>query len=390
MRFMFTDSHVKMNAQISQEAAEWFVEFRTSDVDMAARTAFDAWIRSSPEHLRAYLEVAAIWDEGCALDAQRAFDVDALVALARGEDKVVQLADVREHSFSDSTSGQVLAESGRRAATAVRPKKARYWSIAACMAFLAATAGTFAWLQFYAAQTYATHVGEQRSIRLSDGSTVSLNSRSRVRVAFNEAERSVELLEGQALFEVSKDPARPFVVRSAEARVRAIGTQFDVNRKSSGTVVTVVEGTVSVLMEPDVFDPNSRVPQSTASAQDAGDAGGAGIPSLHAAIVLSAGEQVKVSAQAAPSPARVNVAAAIAWTQRHLVLESVALSEVAEEFNRYSTRKLVVEDSASNELRLSGVFVTDPDFLIRYLKERPDVTVHETDSEVRIIRREQK
>lgn len=381
MLFMSTDSHIKMNAQISEEAAEWFVEFRTSDVDMAARTAFDAWVRSSPEHLRAYLEVAAIWDEGCSLDAQRAFDVDALVALARGEDKVVQLADVREHSSSDSVSG-------RSAATAERPKKARYWSIAACMAFLAVTAGTFAWFQLYAAQTYATHVGEQRSIRLSDGSTVSLNSRSRVRVAFNEAARIVELLEGQALFEVSKDPARPFVVRSADTRVRAIGTQFDVNRKSSGTVVTVVEGTVSVLMDRNAFDPNRPASRSTQSSEDAGAGRGAGIADLHAAIVLSAGEQIKMSAQAAPSPARVNVAAAIAWTQRHLVLESAALSEVAEEFNRYSNRRLVVEDSASSELRLSGVFVTDPDFLIRYLKERPDITVYETDSEIRIIRRE--
>lgn len=388
MLFMSTDSHIKMNAQISEEAAEWFVEFRTSDVDMAARTAFDAWVRSSPEHLRAYLEVAAIWDEGCSLDAQRAFDVDALVALARGEDKIVQLADVREHSSSDSTSGQALAGSARLAATAERSKKVRYWSIAACMAFLAVTAGTLVWFQLYAAQTYATHVGEQRSIRLSDGSTVSLNSRSRVRVAFNEAERIVELLEGQALFEVSKDPARPFVVRSAGTRVRAIGTQFDVNRKSSGTVVTVVEGTVSVLMDRNAFDSNRPASQSIENAEDAGAGRGAGIPDLHAAIVLSAGEQIKVSAQAAPSPARVNVAAAIAWTQRHLVLESAALSEVAEEFNRYSDRKLVVEDSASSELRLSGVFVTDPDFLIRYLKERPDITVYETDSEIRIIRRE--
>ena len=57
------------------------------------------------------------------------------------------------------------------------------------------------------------------------------------------------------------------------------------------------------------------------------------------------------------------------------------------EFNRYSDRKLVVEDTASEELRLSGVFTTDPDFLIRYLRERTDITIVETDSEIRITHR---
>src|SRR5258706_2080307 len=95
--------------------------------------------------------------------------------------------------------------------------------------------------------SYSTDVGEQRSLVLEDGSTVELNSRSRIRVAFNNTERSVHLMEGQALFHVARNPARPFVVHSGSARVRAVGTEFDVYRRATGTVVTVVEGRVAVL-----------------------------------------------------------------------------------------------------------------------------------------------
>ena len=71
---MSHDKPVKLNAQISAEAAAWLVEFRTGDIDAAGRRQFDAWVRSSPEHLRAFLEMAAIWNEGSALDPRRDID----------------------------------------------------------------------------------------------------------------------------------------------------------------------------------------------------------------------------------------------------------------------------------------------------------------------------
>jgi transmembrane sensor len=250
--------------------------------------------------------------------------------------------------------------------TGGRQTKRRAFLIAASVAALAVAGGATAWWQFHRATSYATDVGEQRLVRLRDGSTVELNSRSLVRVHFSDRERQVELIEGQALFHVAKDRARPFIVRSDALQVRAIGTQFDVNRKRSGTVVTVLEGRVAVsgAFRTTAVEPANPPP----------------------ALSLGAGEQVTVTRKVVAQPVRTNVSAATAWTQHRLVFESAPLAEVAEEFNRYSPRALIVEDAASEPLRLSGVFSTDPDFLIRYLRERPDIAIRETATEIYITR----
>src|SRR4029077_9414852 len=110
---------------------------------------------------------------------------------------------------------------------------------AAAHAF-AVVIGGAVWWQAHRYPLYSTDIGERRSITLADGSTVDLNARSQLRVEFSKSERRVELLDGQALFQVAKDKQRPFIVHSGDATVRAVGTQFDVYRKDSGTTITVL------------------------------------------------------------------------------------------------------------------------------------------------------
>src|SRR5687767_11225711 len=97
----------KLNAQISEEAAEWFVEFRSGDVDLEARRQFDAWVRSSPEHLRAYLEIAAIWNESDALSPpgalrleQEAEPLSNIIDLEDALRPAAPVTDTRAFTFS--------------------------------------------------------------------------------------------------------------------------------------------------------------------------------------------------------------------------------------------------------------------------------------------------
>ena len=419
---MSQEKRANFNAQIAEEAAEWFVEFRLGDIDAAGRRDFDTWIRTSPEHLRAYLETAALWNEGGSLGAHRNLDSDALIALARTEGNIIPLDS--ERSQSPLSARQVVAppapspSPGKRLVPQPRIMPRWLVSLAAALAIVViGAAATLLW-QFGRDAVYATAAGERRVLRLEDGSTVELNSRSRIRVQFAQNQRNVELLEGQVLFHVAKDVQRPFVVRSDELRVRAIGTQFDVNRKSAGTTVTVVEGRVAVYRAetpvPDTAPsyisppqpPGPKAPnvrprlQSSSNNSMAGTtpaaslstenpATGTNIPDSagSAAIFLSAGDQLTLNDQTPkPLPQRADPSVATAWTQGQLILDSTTLTDAAEEFNRYSTRRLIVEDHGEPPLRLSGVFATDPDFLLHYLRQRPDITVQETQSEVRIIR----
>jgi len=217
-------------------------------------------------------------------------------------------------------------------------------------------------------------VGEQRTVRLVDGSTIELNALSAIRVRMSEKERDIDLSKGQALFHVAKDQARPFIVTSGATTVRAVGTQFDVYRKDGGTVVTVVEGRVAVAgPESASLAPNQPAPT----------------------LLLTAGEQIVMPAQPRPKeqpkPRRADVAVATAWVQKRLIFEETPLGSVAEEFNRYSPRRLVILDPELESIPISGVYSsTDPDSLLGFLRAQPNIKLVESEREIRVTLREEK
>jgi transmembrane sensor len=259
-------------------------------------------------------------------------------------------------------------------------------------------------------------------LTLADGSTVDLNARSSIRVEFSNSERRIELLDGQALFQVAKDKERPFIVRSGDATVRAVGTQFDVYRKSSGTTITVLEGRVAVYSDvhqaqrsaarsfvPSAEDapprpsqqaslPSSRSRHDPSESRTLGSSGAApavpapppGLtdPSGGAAVFLSAGEQVTVTPAAVPEPQHADLSAATAWMQqRRMIFDATKLSDVVQEFNLYNHRQLVIDSTELSGFRVSGVYSsTDPASLLRFLREQPGIRIIETDAEVRIAR----
>lgn len=357
---MSLEKAMSVNDQISEEAAQWLVELRSGDLDPAASRDFDAWLRASPEHIRAFIEMAALWQESGAIDAQRRLDVEALIARAQSERHLAELprpagaaataASSPVHPLANASAGAAQGHREER-----RSRRAG-WAVAASLLLAAVATALILRSAHPSPPTYTTGVGARRSIVLPDGSKVLLDSKSRLRVAYTAAARSVELLQGQALFDVVKDPRRPFLVRAGHALVRDVGTVFDVNRLGAGTVVTVVEGRVAI--------PTSSQP-----------------------IFLSAGEQLAVAiGHFSPQPIHVDINSETAWTHGEVVLESATLAEVAQMFDRYSARRLIAQDLGKKPLRLSGVFSTNPEFLLQYLRARPDIAVTETASEIEIVR----
>lgn len=357
---MATDIRPKENVQISEEAADWFVEFRSDDIEPITRQAFSDWLRASPEHVRAYLEIAAIWNEGACLDAKNRYHEEELIALAREVPVVIPLAaSATMRAASGSPGGRVHAPWRRFAAAA---------------SLLIAAAGLFVWHEARRG-VFGTEVGEMRSLALEDGSTVQLNSRSRMKVRFSEAEREVILLDGQALFQVAKDARRPFVVWSDATEIRAVGTQFDVNRRQAGTTVTVLEGRVEVTA---LGAGDRSTPGGVPGASETRERGSG-------AVLLAAGQQVVVHRGAKPALAGANLAAATAWTHRQLIFNSATLAEVAEEFNRYNKTQIVLKDPEVVDFHISGVFSsTDPGALIRFLRQRRGIEVVETEDGILI------
>lgn len=354
------------NKQIIDEAAEWFVEINEGEPDHDTRQRFDAWLRISPEHVRAYLRILPVWEEGANLDTQANGDPQALIAWAREGNNVVPL----DTSRSDAAAGQIASSS--------ELKHARRWSVwrislAASVVFLCVATALAGWVLFERRSIYETGIGEQRRIVLADGSRIELNSRSKLEVQFSEGERVIELLEGQALFRVAKDVTRPFTVRSGDASVRAVGTQFDVYRKRTGTIVTVVEGRVAIL----------PLSSSSLAFAHAGEVRAGSAP-----IMLSAGEQAIMTPPPSPPPRRTNVASATAWTQQRLEFSRTPLIEVAEEFNRYNERQLLVKDGELKTFNVSGTFSSsDPASLVRFLRAQPGIEVRESDAAILVSKK---
>jgi transmembrane sensor len=331
----------RIHPQAREEATEWFVAFCEGEVDASGRESFDRWLRTSPEHVRAYLQISALWEGAGLLVESREINIEELVQRAGSERNVLALS-ANEMPFK-SSSGKKRSFHRRTISTA-------WQAIAAGLLLVSVIAGGIVWWQLTRTAIYETGAAEQRTVRLPDGSIVQLNARSRIKVHFTTEERGIDLIEGQALFSVAKNPRRAFIVYSDVVRVKAVGTRFDVYRKSGATIVTVVEGQVAV-----------------------------------SSALISAGEQAIATARAPMHAYHTNVFAATAWTEGKLMFDSAPLREVMSEFNRIGLRRLVIEDNSLLDLHISGVFpATDPSQLVTFLRERFGVSVTETDQDVRL------
>lgn len=345
------------------QASEFFVEFRAGDGTPDVRARFEKWLRSSPENVQAYLEIAAGWSELPTADPEDRIDIEALLEAAcdGNDENVVRL----------------------RGKTGVPPRfhvaRMRHWMLAGSVVLLLValgSAGLLATIQD--GRTYDTGIGEQRTLILADGSTVTLNALTTVRVHMTKEAREVTLVRGQAYFHDTDEPARPFIVYAGKSSVRALGTEFDVDEESDRTVVTVLEGEVAVAKSFAWIESIER--------RELLRELGAPVNALKA-VLVSAGQQVTVLAKHIPPPGPVDVTAVTAWMQQRLIFDNTPLEKVAQQFNLYSKRPLVIVDPSLRNVGVSGEYsASDPAALIGFLRSQPTLRVVRKDDEFIVTR----
>ena len=316
-------------------AVAWHVRLHAGDAQEEDWVAFTAWLQADDEN-------------------RRAFDrLDILMAemAAAGE-------DFQAHF---TASAEPPGESGR-------PMRTRWRAWGPALALIAATLvvfvgigqGWFGGLGGTGApgrHDYATRIGETRAITLADGSVIHLNTDSKITVALGARTRAVTLDHGEALFQVTRDPARPFIVTVGEQNVRVVGTVFNILRYGGKLTVTVARGVVEV---------------HPARAEQAHEAG--------LSATLMAGHQL-VHKDGAPTVQvrKVDPRAALSWREGHRTYDKAPLSEIASDLNRYFPVSVRVPDERAAALRFSGVLKFDNEqAVLRRLEKFLPVTAEKT------------
>ena len=299
----------------AEAAARWFVRLQDEAASGEDWLAFEAWLAAAPEHASAYEKLEAIW-----LDLD-----DAGEAVAAALDAPVSL------------------DAARAKRAAAGPSR-RVWLLAGAGLAASLAVGLFTLANLpVAPQTYVTAPGQTRKVTLADGSQVWMNAASRLEVRLGRGARRVQMAEGEAVFDVSHDPARPFLIDTGVREVRVVGTRFDVRQRGAAFALTVSRGLVEVR------------PSGAPAAQPIRVAAGQ-------RLTHSGGGAVSQLTPASPDDA-------FAWTRGQLVYAAAPLRDVAADLSRSLGRPVRVADAATGQIRFSGVLaLDDKDAVLRRLE----------------------
>ncbi len=278
--------------RVREEAVEWFVRLGAEQCSEAERRQFERWLAKSEAHRAAYARTESLWR-----------DLDGLHNVCRNRG-------------------------------AARPKRRLRRLIAGTTAVIALLAGSIlaAWHSWPREEIrmaeYVTARGEQRRVTLPDGSTIDLNTAPHLTVRWSDRRREVDLTEGEALFHVAHELARPFLVQVGALQIRALGTRFDVYRKPVGVAVSVLEGTVQL------------------------DDGGSVINE----VVTPGFQRVYLAFGRLTHREPIDSVQVSAWREGRLVFNHTPLAEVVAELKRYHDIDFRFADPALGAETLSGRF----------------------------------
>jgi transmembrane sensor len=336
--------------ETEQHAARWLAQRDSGHWTTADQTALEVWLNESAAHAVAYLRLEAAWARA-----------DRFKALGAGCSAGTVPTPEALNLSAFFTEGGTPAPVSRVDPPIPLPRRARVAVTALAASVLVALTLISLWYFRPAGPDYITPVGGTASVPMIDGSTVTLNTDSAIRVSVTDKQRQVELDHGEAFFEVAKDPRRPFVVSAGDKHVIAVGTKFSVRRVGNDIRVSVTEGKVRV----DRVGTAAEAPDSLSFVP----AGG---------VANTKGSAILVEQEPVPA-----VEESLSWRTGYLVFHEESLNNAAAEFNRYNVRKIVIDDPRVATIRLSGRFrTTEYQAFVRLLEDGFPIRVRQNETEI--------
>jgi len=307
---------------VRERAAFWHVRLASDEAQEADWLDFEAWLAEAPSHQRAYEAIEQVWSDLDAAPASAATNIAALPA---------------------------------------RPQRRAFLRLGALAAGFAAAAvvGVTYWADRPDTQIFDTAPGQRQVVALGDGTRITINGGSHLTATLGRRERRVVMADAEAVFDVAKDPDRPFYIDAGEREIRVVGTEFNVVRRKGDVSVAVRRGVVEVRP---TGSPGAKPVARLTKGQ---------------ALVHRGGQPNDVVRAVDPD-------AALAWTTGRLVFRDEPLGDVAETLSRYVGRPVVVAPDA-RALRVTAVLNIGPeDAMLGSLSEFLPVRVERQAGTVRL------
>jgi transmembrane sensor len=331
--------------QIDDAASAWLIRRDSEAWSAAEQARLDEWLNASTLNRVAFLRLELAWESVARLKALGA-GVPGDRPPLPGRWNLIPFFD--PHASGSSHATPASSPFAKRAKH-LRLGRRRLTFAAVATLLLAIGVGAYLALT-PTGELYSTPIGGLASVPMADGSQVTLNTDSQIRIALTDTERRVELGHGEAFFEVSKDAARPFVVRAGNKRVIAVGTKFSVRREGDDIEIVVTEGKVRV--------------EDRAAGHGSRAEGSADVFLTPGSIARADEAGVLVQRETLPEAEEQ-----LSWRTGVLMFRDQSLGEAAAEFNRYNVRKIVIQDPTVAALKIEGNFrATNVDAFVRLLK----------------------
>ena len=340
-------------AMVKEQAATWLIRIGENDLLPDEVTALREWIARSEFHREYFIQLSKNWDDMAVLQ-----ELAILFAVPRA-DAAHKLKQAQSYQGWSFLTGNF---SFSRLAVAA--------SVVLC---------TFALMlinkPLVDSHQMALHtaVGEQRTVRLDDGSVLTMNTDSDVSVDYSGDNRIVRLKRGEVNFDVSKDPHRPFIVYAGNGLVWAVGTAFNVRVEQGNVDLTVTEGRVKVYTG---ISPSAPLPILTTSNSGNTKSGVLSIQNNEAFV--KAGEVLQYSQVIAQREKILTdqVLNKLAWQHGALIFKGETLEQAVVEISRYTDKQLQIIDPSIKNKKVGGHYKTDDiEGLLRTMGQSFDIHI---------------